>query len=155
MPTRGRPLSNTVVAGVAIIVGAVAAGVGAGIGLPYASQGGTTLVTMAALFCLAVGAGLLVWGAISVARRRRGWARVPVIAVIAVVSVPVAFAFAMATAATYVPRVALGSETPSDRGLDYREVAFEASDGVRLAGWYLPSTNGAAVILLHGAHSTR
>jgi pimeloyl-ACP methyl ester carboxylesterase len=110
---------------------------------------------MAALFCLAVGVGLLLWGAISAVRHRHGWARVPVIAVIAFVSMPVAFAFAMATAATYVPRVALGSETPSDRGLDYRDVAFEASDGVRLSGWYLPSTNGAAVILLHGAHSTR
>jgi fermentation-respiration switch protein FrsA (DUF1100 family) len=28
-------------------------------------------------------------------------------------------------------------------------------DGVRLAGWYLPSTNRAAVVLLHGAGSTR
>ena len=28
-------------------------------------------------------------------------------------------------------------------------------DGVRLAGWYLPSRNRAAVVLLHGAGSTR
>ena len=155
MPTRGTPLSTTIVASAAVLVGAVAVGIGAGIGLPYVSHGGTAPVTVAALVCLTVGLALFVWGAIALARRLHGWARVPAIAVIAVVSVPVAFTFAMATATTYVPRVALGSETPSDRGLDYRDVAFAASDGVRLAGWYLPSTNGAAVILLHGAHSTR
>jgi fermentation-respiration switch protein FrsA (DUF1100 family) len=28
-------------------------------------------------------------------------------------------------------------------------------DGIRLAGWYVPSTNGAALVLRHGAGSTR
>ena len=155
MPTHGSSVDATVVAGAAVLVGTVAVGIGAGIGLPYASEGGTALVTTAALLCLAVGVALVVWGAIGICRRLHGWVRVPAIAGIAIVAVPVALAFAMATATTYVPRVALGSETPSDRGLDYRDVAFEASDGVTLAGWYLPSSNGAAVILLHGAHSTR
>ena len=36
-----------------------------------------------------------------------------------------------------------------------RDVSFRASDGVRLAGWYVPGRNGAAVILLHGSHGTR
>jgi pimeloyl-ACP methyl ester carboxylesterase len=36
-----------------------------------------------------------------------------------------------------------------------RDVSFRASDGVRLAGWYIPGRNGAAVILLHGSHGTR
>jgi fermentation-respiration switch protein FrsA (DUF1100 family) len=36
-----------------------------------------------------------------------------------------------------------------------RDVSFQASDGVRLAGWYVPGRNGAAVILLHGSHGTR
>ena len=35
------------------------------------------------------------------------------------------------------------------------ELEFITSDGVTLSGWYLPSTNGAAVVLLHGASSTR
>lgn len=39
-------------------------------------------------------------------------------------------------------------------GLAYRDVAFPSSDGVRLEGWYVPSRNGAAVALLHGAGST-
>jgi pimeloyl-ACP methyl ester carboxylesterase len=36
-----------------------------------------------------------------------------------------------------------------------RDVSFPASDGVRLVGWYVPGTNGAAVILLHGSHVSR
>jgi pimeloyl-ACP methyl ester carboxylesterase len=35
------------------------------------------------------------------------------------------------------------------------EVTTTTSDGVRLAGWYVPSTNHAAVLLLHGSGSTR
>ena len=151
----GNPFSRTIAACGAVLVGAGAVGIGVGIGLPHASHGGTVLVTVAALLGLVVGVGLVVWGAIGIARGSRGWARWPALAAIVIVSVPLALSFAMAAAATYVPRVTLGSETPSDRGLNYRDVTFGASDGVRLAGWYLPSTNGAAVILLHGAHSTR
>ena len=36
-----------------------------------------------------------------------------------------------------------------------RDVTFPARDGVRLAGWYAPGRNGAAVVLLHGAHGDR
>ncbi|MGZ4280025.1 MAG: alpha/beta hydrolase, partial [Solirubrobacteraceae bacterium] len=36
-----------------------------------------------------------------------------------------------------------------------RDVTFPASDGVRLAGWYVPGHSGAAVIVLHGSHGTR
>ncbi|HWM09090.1 MAG TPA: alpha/beta fold hydrolase [Solirubrobacteraceae bacterium] len=37
----------------------------------------------------------------------------------------------------------------------YQEVAFEASDGLDLSGWYRPSENGAAVVVLHGGSSDR
>ncbi len=36
-----------------------------------------------------------------------------------------------------------------------RDVTFAAADGVRLGGWYVPSRNRAAVILLHGSHGNR
>jgi fermentation-respiration switch protein FrsA (DUF1100 family) len=48
------------------------------------------------------------------------------------------------------PRRHLPTEMPAERGLDYRDVTFTASDGVTLRGWYLPSANGAAVIVGHG-----
>lgn len=40
--------------------------------------------------------------------------------------------------------------TPSDLDMAYESVQLTAADGITLAGWYVPSSNGAAVILLHG-----
>jgi hypothetical protein len=37
----------------------------------------------------------------------------------------------------------------------YAPVHFRASDGLRLAGWYRPSRNGATVIVVHGGSSDR
>ena len=37
----------------------------------------------------------------------------------------------------------------------YDEVAFQASDGLDIAGWYRPSRNGATVIVVHGGGSDR
>jgi hypothetical protein len=37
----------------------------------------------------------------------------------------------------------------------YEPVHFRASDGLELAGWYRPSRNGAAVIVVHGGSSDR
>jgi len=37
----------------------------------------------------------------------------------------------------------------------YRDVSFKASDGLDIAGWYRPSENGAAVVLVHGGSSDR
>lgn len=55
----------------------------------------------------------------------------------------------------HVPRTGVGTTTPADRGLPYRDVEFRTGDGVRLSGWYVPSRAGAAVVLVHGAGSTR
>jgi uncharacterized protein len=38
---------------------------------------------------------------------------------------------------------------------DYREVAFDASDGVDLSGWYRPTQNGATIIVVHGGGGDR
>lgn len=41
--------------------------------------------------------------------------------------------------------------TPKDVGLDYEDVRFRTSDGVKLAGWYIASNpSPKAIILLHG-----
>jgi predicted alpha/beta hydrolase len=37
----------------------------------------------------------------------------------------------------------------------YEPVSFAASDGLRLSGWYRPSQNGAAVVLVHGGGGDR
>jgi uncharacterized protein len=40
-------------------------------------------------------------------------------------------------------------------GAAYQDVAFQATDGLDLAGWYRPSQNGAAVLLVHGGGGDR
>jgi fermentation-respiration switch protein FrsA (DUF1100 family) len=39
--------------------------------------------------------------------------------------------------------------------MDYRDVQVTTSDGLRLAGWWTPSKNGAAVIVQHGYKTNR
>jgi hypothetical protein len=47
------------------------------------------------------------------------------------------------------------SPIPAAPDHSYAEVAFEATDGARIAGWYRPSANGASVIVLHGGGGDR
>ena len=54
------------------------------------------------------------------------------------------------------PRFPIMRETPKDLGLPaFEEVVFYSGDGVDLDGWYIPSTNRAAVILVHSLGSSR
>jgi fermentation-respiration switch protein FrsA (DUF1100 family) len=53
------------------------------------------------------------------------------------------------------PRRLPHGDTPAAAGVGYRDVAFAAPDGVVLLGWYLPSQNGAAVIVGHGIGGQR
>lgn len=39
---------------------------------------------------------------------------------------------------------------PTDYGLVYEDVTFTADDGIILSGWFIPSDNGAVIIVLHG-----
>jgi fermentation-respiration switch protein FrsA (DUF1100 family) len=57
--------------------------------------------------------------------------------------------------AVHPPRERL-SLTPDELGLAYEEVAFATDDGLQLRGWFLPSRQGrAAVILGHGFTRSR
>jgi hypothetical protein len=140
---------------IAVVVGIVATAVGAGIGLPHLSKVGWSPVTAAGLVTLAAGGVLLVAGAATIGRGTRRWWRPPVLAAILAVTAVCLWSGIQAVAATNAPRTAVRTTSPADRGLSYREVSFPTSDGVRLSGWYVPSTNRAAVVLLHGAGSTR
>jgi fermentation-respiration switch protein FrsA (DUF1100 family) len=57
-------------------------------------------------------------------------------------------------AATNVPTSTI-TTTPADLGLPYDTVELTTDDDVRLAAWYLPGSSDAAVVVLHGAGSTR
>ena len=48
----------------------------------------------------------------------------------------------------------LPEETPADYGLPFEDVEV-TSDGLKLVGWFVPSENGAVIIMQHGYKSTR
>jgi pimeloyl-ACP methyl ester carboxylesterase len=86
----------------------------------------------------------------------RRWVRV-VVAVLGTLLVAqfVLLPAVMALDATNRARPQASGRTPADLGLTYRDVRIPADDGARLAAWWIPSTNGAAVVLLPGSGSTR
>ena len=65
------------------------------------------------------------------------------------------YAGVMTIAHTRPARASICCSTPSDWGFVYDNVTISTSDGLKLSGWYLPSKNGAAVILLHGYGASR
>jgi fermentation-respiration switch protein FrsA (DUF1100 family) len=46
-------------------------------------------------------------------------------------------------------------KTPTDYRLKYEDVTLTTGDGLKLAAWYVPSQNSAAVMAQHGFHNTR
>ena len=140
---------------VAYLAGLVGVAVGLGIGPAHLAKGGSVLLTVAGLLCLGAGLLLLVAGTVVLVRSVHGWRRPLVALATFVVAFLLVFPTSPAVYATNVPRPGLGSATPADAGLAFREVHFRTPDGVRLSGWYIPSRAGAAVVLLHGAGSTR
>jgi pimeloyl-ACP methyl ester carboxylesterase len=136
-------------------LGLVAFVAGAGIGLPHAVKSGVTPTTFAGLCALVSGVCLLAWSARRMVAPMRGWRRRAAFVAYAVLVALVAWTFVPAVMATNVPSIPLGARTPADVGLAYVDVDLMTEDGVRLAAWYVPSTNGAAVVIRHGAGSTR
>jgi fermentation-respiration switch protein FrsA (DUF1100 family) len=71
---------------------------------------------------------------------------VPVFAVLAVMP------FLIAMLATHAPRWAIQE---SSLGIPHQEVAIETADGRELSAWWVPSRNGAAVLVSHGSGGSR
>jgi pimeloyl-ACP methyl ester carboxylesterase len=139
----------------ALASGLVGTAVGLGIAVPHLAKSGMMLTTAAGILTLASGVVLLVLGGASLVRRARPWHRLVVVPALLVALFVSVWTLGQATLATNVPRTEVGAAIPADRGLAYADVAFGTADGVTLRGWYVPSDNGAAVVLLHGAGSTR
>ena len=110
------------------------------------------MAAIAAALAGVVLAGLALWTALRGRSRRVKAVAIPatVLVVLQFYAVPLVTAGLV----TYVPRPSVPAAASLGlRGA--RDVAFAASDGVRLAGWYVPGHNRAAVILMHGSHGTR
>lgn len=52
-------------------------------------------------------------------------------------------------------RLPLGAFTPASLDLAYEDVELTSTDGTLLKGWYIPSQNGASIILYHPLASNR
>lgn len=49
----------------------------------------------------------------------------------------------------------LPSESPADYDLPFEDIVVSNADGMDLHGWFVPSENGAVIIMQHGYKSTR
>jgi len=117
-----------------------------GFGLPRANGGPLPIVLGG--ISLVVGIGALVVACVLLFKAFRLWALLILIPLVMALSVGV-YSFSIAFAAVYPPHPSSDAVPPGGE-----QVSMAAEDGVRLSGWYLPSRNGAAVVLRHGANST-
>jgi pimeloyl-ACP methyl ester carboxylesterase len=122
--------------------------------LPHLFKGGSLLLTIAALVAVAAGAVILVATTARVLRGHRLVFRIAGALALVVATAVIGWVVVPAVMATNAPRPEIGA-SPASVDLAYESVPLRTSDGVQLAGWYVASTNGAAVVLLHGSGSTR
>lgn len=47
------------------------------------------------------------------------------------------------------------TRTPADYGMPFEEARVTTADGLKLVGWFVPTANGASVILVHGYKDDR
>lgn len=134
------------------VVGVIA---GISVGLMNVVKSGPVVPSVAGLIVLLAGLASLIDGSIRMIGSLPRWWRLLAIPAAYVVFEFVLFPVTMGVYAVNVPPGHLGSATPASRGLTYSTVSFKASDGARLAGWYVRSHNGAAVVVAAGSGSTR
>jgi dienelactone hydrolase len=158
IPETAVRVSNTRQAGtgmVALVFGLIGLIFGIGVGVMHVVKAGISVTAVAGLVSLVAGLVLVGFAFSVLVRSLHGWWRL--------LAVPAAFLLVQfvlipitpAVYATHVPPTTVGRTTPAELGLDYTDVEFATADGAKLSGWYLPSSNGAAVALLHGSGSTR
>jgi uncharacterized protein len=137
-----------------IIMGAIALTLAVVFGLYQLIKTGFSWQVVVGILFLAAGLILIVCGSRQLMSGiGRGWFFLTVPAEVIVVLL-IIWITLEPVLATNIPVIPPGKETPADYGLTVQEVSFKASDGVDLAGWYIPSNNKAAVVLRHGSGST-
>ena len=105
----------------------------------------TGVLAFAAGLVLAGLAVFILW------HRRRWWQRLLAVPVVMLCSFFVLGPMAMGMIEVHKWREPIGAKP----GPDYQEVSFRSTDGLKLTGWYRPSRNGAAVLLVHGGNGDR
>jgi uncharacterized protein len=139
----------------ALLLGIPGTAAGAGVASAHLAKAGLDAAAVLAAIVLVTGLVLLIWGAIALIRAIPGWWRLLAIPAALALLEFVLLPLTVAVNATNRPPVQLGTGSPAQYGLSYRDVSFRTADGVRLSAWYILPRNGAAVVLLPGAGSTR
>ncbi len=137
------------------VLAVLTASTGLGLGIPHLYEEGLVPLTWLGLVLLAGGTAGAAWAATRLLSgvRRRWWVVwLPLLLVTAYVGV---WSVGQGVAAGLPAHPRLGDRTPAAVGLPFDEVTLRTSDGVDLAAWWVPTRNGAAVALMHGAGSTR
>ncbi|HEX5728184.1 alpha/beta hydrolase [Microbacterium sp.] len=149
-----RPGDDQRAVGVRLIVilaatpaGCAAVSLGLGVALPRTRD--SVPAVAFAVVALASGSLLLVIAGVLLFQVTRAWLRLVFIPWIVSVLV-VVYSLSIALAAVFPPHPSPSLGMPAGAA----RIEMTAVDGVRLSGWYLPSRNGAAVVLRHGAGST-
>lgn len=135
------------------VTGVLLTGVGVGAGLPHLTKNGPGAVAVLGLAALIGGALALLVGGMGLARVWSIWRRLLVVASLLVLAVIGVYVLAIPVAAV-LPAPAKAPAAAPD-GVGAEDIVFETADGERLAGWYVPSQNGAAVVLVPGSGSSR
>jgi uncharacterized protein len=138
-----------------VVAGVVGVVAGLGIGLPHLTHGVFDAPGIAGMVALVAGGWLLVVGTVELLRVTPGWRKLLAVPLGLLIAVFVLYPVPMALYATNLPKPSLDAATPADRGLTFFDAQFTTDDGVELSGWYIPSHNGGAVVLAHGASATR
>lgn len=142
--------------GLALLLGGiVGSAAGIGISVQWIPKGGSALVVAAGVLALLGGLACLALGLVDLGGSVAGPLRWALGLALFLCSAVLLLALSIAVAVTNVPATALDSATPADRGLAFEEASFATRDGVTLTGWYVPSANESAVVLLHGSGSNR
>lgn len=139
----------------ALLIGTWTTVAGLGITVGHIWKVGMSGSSVTGLASLTSGLALLGLGTVMILRGA-SWRRRLLAVPLLVMALPYVFApLTIAVFMTHVPPTMLGGTTPADRGYSYRDVTVTTTDGVRLSGWYVPSQNRAAVVVIHGSGSSR
>jgi hypothetical protein len=142
-------------AAIALTVGLLGTVAGAGEAGYYALKVGPSGDDYTGLLAIPAGLVLLALGARTLWRTRRleetRWRRYVRRSLIGALAAVVAAVVVSPVAVSYVyTHVARPDVPAANLGAPHEDVTFTTSDGIELAGWYVPSRNGAAVIAFPG-----
>jgi fermentation-respiration switch protein FrsA (DUF1100 family) len=127
-----------------------------GIHIPHLVAVGATARDVTAIASLVAGVALVGMGIVLAWKAMpRLWLKLALIPAVPIVLLQLVLPLTLATFVVNTPRQPLGDASPADYGLSYESVTFENDEGETLAAWYVPSENGAAVILVHGSGKNR